>query len=272
MSEDRFPRESLRSRLAHLGIPREAHPIGALARMVPVQPGGAGLNGVEPDALAEALIYLIEAGVVRVPCRLEALPDLEWGAHTCQFYRTETDLLELLTVYFSRGLERGEYCLWVAPDREAALALRTKLASTVVDFDRFEGAMQGRACEDWYLDGSGELKAAGVLVAQLARMSDEALRAGYEGLRCAGWTGPLDRLHWRATAEYECEVNAALENLKVKAICAYPLLGCGERELANLRDSHQELVVKGDGWWHRVSAASASEASAVLAALQGGRQ
>ena len=86
-------------------------------------------------------------------------------------------MLELLTVYFSRGLERGEYCLWVAPDREAALALRTKLASTVVDFDRFEGAMQGRACEDWYLDGSGELKAAGVLVAQLARMNHISSKA-----------------------------------------------------------------------------------------------
>jgi hypothetical protein len=39
--------------------------------------------------------------------------------------------------------------------------------------------------------------------------------------------------------------------------------------MVDVRNSHQDVFVKRDAWWHRISAADANEAKAVLMALQG---
>ena len=44
------------------------------------------------------------------------LNDLPWGTHFCLFYDTVEDLLDILVPFFKAGLEREEFCLWIAPE------------------------------------------------------------------------------------------------------------------------------------------------------------
>lgn len=268
MNDHLYPRDALRDRLVALGIPRETHAAGVLAGMLPLRTDGALPGGFDPDALAESLIYLIEREVVRAPCRLDALIDPEWGAHGCLFYRSSDELLEFLGPFFMRGLLHNEYCLWLSADEGISAALEAALAG-VLDGRR---AMEFGLPHEWYLDGAGELRAAATLVANCKLKAQQALDAGYRGLRCAADIGQVDRRVWRDFAEYECIIDSALQGLNIKAVCAYPLLEYGPRELGELRGCHQETFAKGDAWWHRITATDADEAAAVLMALQGGSQ
>ena len=45
---------------------------------------------------------------------LETIPELPWGTHLCQFYKTADDLLSVALPYIKAGMENNEYCLWVA--------------------------------------------------------------------------------------------------------------------------------------------------------------
>ena len=270
MEKGSCPSASLRNKLIALGIPKEAHDVHALSGMLPVR-----LNGLsaEPDAdsLAEALIYLIGKEIIRVPCRLDALIDPEWGTHVCQFHHSEADLLEFLTPYFRKGLESDEYCVWVVARPLNAKAVREALVRAVPRFEEYACGIEIVEYDDWYLDEAGRLKTVDTLVGNWLGKMHQALDLGYQGLRCAGNACSLDKKNWTGLVEYECEINAIANGLRMKAVCAYPLTGCGPRQMIDVRDNHQDLFVKRDAWWHRVATADANEAKAVLMALQGGK-
>lgn len=268
MKDHVYPRDALRERLAALGIPRETHASRVLAGMLPVRSNGALAGGFDADALAESLIYLIEREIVRAPCQLDALIDPEWGAHRCLFYSSSDDLLEFVAPFFVSGLLHDEYCLWLSADEKIPIALETALA----EVPGRRRAMEFGLPDDWYLDAGGELRAGATLVANWTRKAQQALDAGYRGLRCAADIGGIERRLWRDFAEYECIVDSALQGLNIKAVCAYPLIEYRPRQLGELRGCHQETFAKGDAWWHRITATDADEAAAVLMALQGGRQ
>ncbi|MGQ0750163.1 MAG: MEDS domain-containing protein [Betaproteobacteria bacterium] len=272
MSDHDYPRDALRQRLAALGIPHEAHASGVLAGMLPVCCNGALPGDCDPDALAESLIYLIEKEIVRAPCRLDTLIDPEWGAHRCQFYRSADDLLEFLGPFFTRGLQQGEYCLWLSADEGISAALQTALAGVLRERPDCASAIEFGLRDEWYLDGAGELRTAAALIASWKQKVQQALDDGYRGLRCAADARGIDRRLWKDIAEYECVVDSALQGLNIKAVCAYPLLDCKPGQLDELRGCHQETFAKGDAWWHRITATDPTEAAAVLMALQGGRQ
>jgi len=44
---------------------------------------------------------------------IEALGNVPWGTHFCQFYQTTEDLTDILVPYFKSGLENNEFCFWV---------------------------------------------------------------------------------------------------------------------------------------------------------------
>ena len=47
------------------------------------------------------------------PSGLEAVGDLPWGSHFCQFYGERMDLVDCLVPYFKAGLDNNEQCLWI---------------------------------------------------------------------------------------------------------------------------------------------------------------
>ena len=55
--------------------------------------------------------------------RLDAIKDLEPGAHLCFLYETEEEHRALVTRYLRHGLERGEKVIYVADTRPADVIL-----------------------------------------------------------------------------------------------------------------------------------------------------
>lgn len=271
MEKGSWPRESLRDKLIALGIPKEAHDAHALSGMLPVRLNGRLPNDLEADSLAEALIYLIGKEIIRVPSRLDALLDIGWGTHVCQFYHSDEDLLEFLVSYFGQGLEHNEYCVWVVARPLNAEAVRAALVRAVPRFEDYDRGIEFVDHDDWYIDGAGQLKTMDVLLANWLGKIQQARDFGYQGLRCASNASSIEKKNWGGLVEYECRVNAAVNELRIKAVCAYPLSGCGPRQMIDVRDSHQDVFVKRDAWWHRVATVDANEAKAVLMALQGGK-
>ncbi|NLO29334.1 MAG: hypothetical protein GX120_02190, partial [Methanosarcina mazei] len=47
---------------------------------------------------------------------IDAIGDIPWGTHFCQFYQTKEDLIEIFIPYFKAGLENNELCLWITSD------------------------------------------------------------------------------------------------------------------------------------------------------------
>jgi hypothetical protein len=271
MKNESYPRESLRHKLTGLGIPREAHDLQALSGMLPIRLNGSPLNRLDADSLAETLIYLVGKEIMRVPCRLHVLLAPDWGTHVCQLYRSEEDLLEFRVSYFKQGLENDEYCVWVAAPPLTAQAGREALARAVPRFEDYERGIEFVDYDGWYRDEDGQLKATGALLENWVRKTQEALNLGYLGLRCSGDACGIEKKDWNGFVKYECELNAAIDGLRMKVACAYPLSGCGPRQMTDVLDSHQDVCVKRGEWWHRIATADANEAKAVLMALQGGK-
>ena len=55
---------------------------------------------------------------------IAGVEDVPWGTHICQVYTTQTDLLDILTPYFSEGLKSNEFCLWITAEPLGAAAAK----------------------------------------------------------------------------------------------------------------------------------------------------
>jgi hypothetical protein len=271
MKNECYPRDSLCHQLTSLGIPRDAHDAETLSGMLPVRSNGSPPDEVDADSLAEALIYLIGKKIIRVPSRLDVLLDLDAGTHVCQFYRSRDDLLEFLVSYFRKGLENGEYCVWIAAPPLTAQLGRDALARACPRFEEYERGVEFVDHADWYLDDAGQMKAREDVHQNWARKTHEALNLGYQGLRCSGATCWSGKNKCNGSFKYKCQIDAAVAGLRMRAACAYPLADCAPRQMSDVLESHQDVFVKSDAWWHRIAMADANEAKAVLMALQGGK-
>ena len=58
---------------------------------------------------------------------IAGVEDVPWGTHICQVYTTQTDLLDILTPYFSEGLKSNEFCLWITAEPLGAAAAKAAL-------------------------------------------------------------------------------------------------------------------------------------------------
>ena len=67
------------------------------------------------------------------PSGLSAVGSLPWGAHFCQFYGDQADLVDSLVPFFKAGLDSNEKCLWVTSEPLPARDARTALRNAVPD-------------------------------------------------------------------------------------------------------------------------------------------
>jgi len=195
---------------------------------------------------------------------IDALGDVAWGTHICQFYQTKEDLLEILIPYFKAGLENNEFCHWVTSEplrkREAREAMRKAMPG-------FDGYLKAGQIEivphtEWYLK-------AGSLDLKRARDGwfdklNQALATGYEGLRLTGNTFWLEKDDWRSSTDYEEEVNSVIGNYRMIAICTYPLDRCGASEVIDVINNHEYALIRREGKWELVENAERKRAEEAL--------
>jgi len=106
--------------------------------------------------------------------------DLPWGSHFCQFYRTKTDLLDILVPYFKAGLQNNEFCVWVTFKPIGAEDAKKALRKAVPRFEQYEkkGQIELISSDRWYSRGG---KSGRAIISRL----DKAVLRGFDGLRLA---------------------------------------------------------------------------------------
>jgi two-component system, sensor histidine kinase PdtaS len=222
--------------LIRLGIPADRHGLGDLLAMLPVTAERSRL-GDDADAVAEVLIYLVRKNLIEIPSAIEAGLNLQWGAHLCQIYRSQDELLELVVPFFRQGLRDHERCIWVVTPPLTPKAARGALEPALPDFGdqiAFQEHDDFRAPDAW------------------RQAEERALDQGYLGLRVAGDTRLL---------------GAIAGGLRIKALCTYSAerFRIGDAEM--LLPNHDAAYVKQRDCWARIPASGPRWAETILASL-----
>lgn len=183
---------------------------------------------------------------------VEAIGEVPWGTHFCQFYATKQDLLDILVPYFKAGLENDESCLWITAPPLGVCAAREALAQVVPDLDsyRCRGRIGIIPHTEWYLRG-GSFVQDRVLKGWVDKLED-ALARGCVGLRLSENVSWLEKGDWQSFAEYEAAVDGVVGQNRILALSAYSLDRCGAFEAADLIKNHPFALLKRDGVWELI--------------------
>jgi hypothetical protein len=200
--------------------------------------------------------------------------DLDWlraGDHVCQFYGTAEELAEVLIPYFKVGLERHEACLWIAGDPYGAERARSEMRTAVPDFDRriAAGQMQIVSHEEWHRRW-GTVSAAEAVGGMLS-WKDEALAAGYTGIRSGGNPSSLYERSLDAFLDFERLADKAFKGQPIVALCNYCLSKYAGRTVLDVMHSHGFGLAKRRGDWVPVEVWRRNQVSPRVAHAPGSR-
>src|SRR5262245_27637410 len=120
--------------------------------------------------------------------------DIPWGTHFCHLYRTKAELFDAMVPYFKAGLARNEQCVWLTSGAVAAPEATALVAAAVPELAAERRAQLEIVGQDeWYGDSTD---VDGALERWILR-EEQAIAAGFEGLRIAGDTSCLARHNGR---------------------------------------------------------------------------
>jgi DNA-binding CsgD family transcriptional regulator len=183
------------------------------------------------------------------PTGIHFIGDLPWGAHLCVFYETKQDLLDATVSYFRAGLASNEFCVWAVSDpitvEEAMDALRTAIPD--IERNVQSGQIELLCGEDWYLeDDRFDLNR---VMGGWAEKLQTALANGFEGMRASGNAFWIETEHQESFSNYEAEVDRALADLKMIALCTYSLQTSRAVDFMNVVQTHRCTVARRNGTW-----------------------
>jgi len=177
--------------------------------------------------------------------------EVRWGAHLCQLYESDQDLIEVLVPYFGKGLERNALCLWLssAPlGQEVMEALRRGIPN----FDQYQrrGQIEAIPHTEWYLrDGQLSVSAA---IERASGALNQAKLWGFEGIWVAGDLSWVDKREWQTLVTYEETVGNSISDAPAVALCARSVSGLSILEALDLFKVHRAIIMKRQGRWNVV--------------------
>ncbi len=197
-----------------------------------------------------------------MPSGIPVLGQIPWGSHLCQFYRSESDLLDVLVPFFVAGLQNREKCLWIAGPRLPAAAAREAMVRAWPDAQRCIESAQLLIIDqcDWYASGdAADMSAA---IHTLFEREAAACQEGYRGLRVTGDASSLKRDGWAELCRYEAEVHREFRDCNVVGICSYALTDCSASDVIDIMHNHQLALLH-----HENSVRKTRSATATLSLL-----
>ena len=155
------------------------------------------------------------------PSGLPTVPQLQWGSHLAHFFGSGDELRDLLVPYFTAGLRNNEQCLWVTGHAFNADDARSALRNAVPDLDKREHGKQIEIVngDEWY--AAGEKLKPRELVSGLVQREQDALGAGYSGLRTSGNCAWVSSEQWPDFLDYEALVQKAVRGRRMICMCNY---------------------------------------------------
>jgi hypothetical protein len=111
----------------------------------------------------------VEPGALR-RTGINAIGDVSWGTHLCQFYQDKQDLIDILVPYFKAGLENHEFCIWVTAEPLGPMEAKAALAASIENLETYIDNGQLEILDsEWYSSG-GEFESGRVLQSWIDRL------------------------------------------------------------------------------------------------------
>lgn len=183
---------------------------------------------------------------------VEVIGDIAWGAHFCQFYQTQEELMDIVCPYLKAGLENNEICIWVLPQVfETKKEAVGHLIKTIPELDIYleKGQIEIIPYKDWYAeeDSPDSKKTLKSWIEKAYQAPDN----GYDGLRLVQDISFLKN-DWENLIDYEEELDEAIENRRITAMCTYCSGKLDTNETIYVALNHRFVLVKKEGKWEKV--------------------
>lgn len=174
---------------------------------------------------------------------------LQPGDHACFFFRSGDEIGEVLVPYFKAGLERNEQCMWLTGHLYGRDRAVSEMRAAVVDFDRRVSAGQIYLSdhEEWYatLDGMSVAEK----VRGCAQQKEQAVAAGYAGLRASGNASFVDANLWDEFLTCERCSNVLFPGQPIVVLCGYCFERCSPAGVVDVVRCHGLGLAKRHGRW-----------------------
>jgi signal transduction histidine kinase/CheY-like chemotaxis protein/PAS domain-containing protein len=170
--------------------------------------------------------------------------DLPWGTHFCQFYDSQSDLLEVVLPYFKAGLANNEYCIWVTAKPFSPEAAKEALRKRLRRFEEYvhKGQIEIVPYQRWRAMGSRSGKA-------IVAMLDRAISNGFDGLRFA--------CHASLTKGAGIDGIEAIGKYNVIGFFAYPRGKFDATGLMDVVNKHRYALVRNAAKWEVIESSEA---------------
>lgn len=254
--------ESLRTRLAALGVPPERQSRERLEALFPPE-FRIGEAHLDTNMLAEVLISFVQHGLISLEQQLDAaeVTRRAVGKHICHFYGKEAELLELVPVYIKAGLDAGQRCLWGMPRWLDAERAQRALGDL---YDPYTVILVPE--RELYTSPDGAPRPLKELSDFWRAQEQAAIEAGFSGLRvCGDATCRTTDDGWSGFLAYEQDLSDAIGGSRLVALCTFSLCEVSEQRLAEALTGHDCGIVHRRGAWDEIRAGAG--AAAVLRAL-----
>jgi len=183
---------------------------------------------------------------------IDCVGSVPWGTHICHFYKSKSDLIDILVPYFKIGLENNEYCFWGASYPLHVEECLLELGKAVPNLDIYIKRQQITIIDSkTFYARQGKFDARGTLQA-LIETEEFALEHGFDGLRVSANTSWLAKRDWKAFGHYELSADMILRRRKAIALCSYPLDCCTPLDIVEVVSSHRLVLIRGTGGWRLI--------------------
>jgi PAS domain S-box-containing protein len=186
---------------------------------------------------------LRESGIVS----LGAIP---WGTHLCQFYETSEELLSVIIPFLKAGLENNEYCVWLVARpltiEDAIAAIRNAIEN--FDAHLIQKDIEILPLDEWYRTDDGRFDGEKGSK-RWRKKTDEAVAAGYSGLRGTGDLSWAQAEQWENVITYEKRVMDYIHDRKIVLLCTFQLSTIDPAGAFDIAHSHHPVMLKGAGDW-----------------------
>ncbi len=195
---------------------------------------------------------------------IDILGDVRWGTHSCLFYNTANDLIDILVPYFKAGLENNEFCMWITSEPLQVEEAKAALSKKVLNLDDYirKGQIEILDYTEWYTR-SGKFNSDEVLQGWVEK-EKVALEKGFDGLRLTGNTFWLERSTWGNFNEYEATVDSIIGNNRMLSICSYSLEKCTSSDLIATVSVHGSAIVRKEDSWELIESTKRKQAENTL--------
>jgi hypothetical protein len=167
--------------------------------------------------------------------------------HSCLFYGSSQDLLELTLPFFAEGLRNNMLCAWVVPDSLGIKGAETALRERLENYDACVGNGQFELFENKnFYFRLGNFNTYEILD-RWSQIEQRAFERNYDGIWVSGDGSWISDVEWGKLIDYERAADLAIKKSKLTALCTYPLDKLDLVQKLVLSSCHHLVLSQKDG-------------------------